>query len=65
MSQETNPASGRRGLLKAAAVGGAGAAVLATPNVGRAQTAVLRFQSTWPTKDIFHEFAEDYAKPGQ
>src|SRR5690554_4330435 len=22
----------------------------------------LRFQSTWPTKDIFHEFALDFAK---
>jgi TRAP-type mannitol/chloroaromatic compound transport system substrate-binding protein len=60
MSQKTNPASSRRGLLKAAAVGGAGAAVLATPNVSRAQTAILRFQSTWPQRDIFHEYAQDY-----
>ena len=22
----------------------------------------MRFQSTWPTKDIFHEYAHDYAK---
>ena len=22
----------------------------------------MRFQSTWPTKDIFHEYAQDYAK---
>ena len=50
----------RRGLLKAAAVGAAGTAVLAKPNVSRAQTAVLRFQSTWPQRDIFHEFAQDY-----
>ncbi len=47
----------RRGLLKATAVG---AAVLATPQVSRAQTATLRFQSTWPQRDIFHEFAQDY-----
>ena len=40
---------GRRGVLKAAAVGAAGAAVLAAPNVSRAQTMVLRFQSTWPS----------------
>jgi TRAP-type mannitol/chloroaromatic compound transport system substrate-binding protein len=59
MSETIKPA-GRRGLLKAAAVGTAGAAVLATPNVSRAQTTVLRFQSTWPQRDIFHEFASDY-----
>ncbi len=59
MSEET-PAPGRRGLLKAAAVGAAGTAVLAAPNVSRAQTNVLRFQSTWPQRDIFHEFAQDY-----
>jgi TRAP-type mannitol/chloroaromatic compound transport system substrate-binding protein len=50
----------RRGLLKAAAVGTAGAAVLAAPGVSRAQTVSLRFQSTWPQRDIFHEFAQDY-----
>jgi TRAP-type mannitol/chloroaromatic compound transport system substrate-binding protein len=59
MSEETT-ASRRRGLLKAAAVGAAGAAVLATPNVSRAQTVTMRFQSTWPQRDIFHEFAQDY-----
>jgi TRAP-type mannitol/chloroaromatic compound transport system substrate-binding protein len=52
--------AGRRGLLRAAAVGAAGTAVLAAPNVSRAQTATLRFQSTWPQRDIFHEFAQDY-----
>ncbi|MBS7813479.1 TRAP transporter substrate-binding protein [Roseococcus pinisoli] len=51
----------RRGLLKASAVAATGAAVLATPSVSRAQTVVLRFQSTWPQRDIFHEFAQDYA----
>ncbi len=54
------PSGGRRGVLKAAAVGATGAAVLAAPNVSRAQTAVLRFQSTWPSRDILHEFAQDY-----
>ena len=29
---------------------------------GRAQTTSLRFQSTWPAKDIFHEYALDFAK---
>lgn len=51
---------GRRGALKAAAVGLAGLGVLATPNVSRAQTIVLRFQSTWPQRDIQQEFAQDY-----
>lgn len=51
---------GRRGLLRASAVGAIGTAVLATPGVSRAQTTTLRFQSTWPQRDIFHEFAQDY-----
>jgi TRAP-type mannitol/chloroaromatic compound transport system substrate-binding protein len=59
MSEETS-GPGRRGLLKAAAVGAAGTAVLATPNVSRAQATTLRFQSTWAQRDIFHEFAQDY-----
>ncbi|RPH64855.1 MAG: TRAP transporter substrate-binding protein [Myxococcaceae bacterium] len=48
----------RRGFL------GAAAAVAAAPVVANAQQAPisLRFQSTWPTKDIFHEYALDYAK---
>jgi TRAP-type mannitol/chloroaromatic compound transport system substrate-binding protein len=50
----------RRTLFKAAAVGAVGAAILARPNVSRAQTTTLRFQSTWPQRDIFHEFAGDY-----
>ena len=53
-------AGGRRGALKAAAVGAAGLAVLAAPNVSRAQTTTLRFQSTWPSRDIQQEFAQDY-----
>jgi TRAP-type mannitol/chloroaromatic compound transport system substrate-binding protein len=60
MSNIETSAPGRRGLLKVAAIGAAGTAVLATPNVSRAQTVNLRFQSTWPQRDIFHEFAQDY-----
>ena len=37
------------------------AAALGVPMVARAQTVTLRFQSTWPQKDIFHEFANDFA----
>ena len=33
------------------------------PGCGQAEGPVsFRFQSTWPSKDIFHEFAQDYAK---
>jgi TRAP-type mannitol/chloroaromatic compound transport system substrate-binding protein len=61
MSSDTGLSSaGRRGLIRAGAVGAVGAAVLATPQVSRAQTTALRFQSTWPQRDIFHEFAQDY-----
>ncbi len=53
--------SSRRTFLKTAAVGAAGAAV-AAPTIIVAQSPIqLRFQSTWPTKDIFHEYALDFA----
>ena len=51
----------RRSLLKGAAVA-AGAGALAAPMLATAQTTTtLRFQSTWPAKDIFHEYANDFA----
>ena len=63
MTQKTNGVKhGRRQFLKAVAAGGAVAATMAAPNVSRAQTVTWRFQSTWPSKDIFHEFAQDYVK---
>jgi TRAP-type mannitol/chloroaromatic compound transport system substrate-binding protein len=49
----------RRTLLKGAAVA---AGAMSAPMVSRAQTTSLRFQSTWPSKDIFHEYANDFAK---
>ena len=54
--------SDRRQFLKQIGTGAAVAtAVLAAPNVARAQDKVtLKFQSTWPAKDIFNEFAGDY-----
>jgi TRAP-type mannitol/chloroaromatic compound transport system substrate-binding protein len=62
MTKTTNPAR-RRAFLKTAAIGAAaGTATLAMPQVSRAQTVTLRFQSTWPQRDIFHEFAGDYVK---
>ena len=44
------------------AAGATGAAAIAMPQVSRAQTVTWKYQSTWPTKDIFHEFAVDYAR---
>lgn len=54
--------SQRRRFLKKASAGAVGATALAAPMVSRAQTVSLRFQSTWPAKDIFHEYANDFAK---
>jgi len=44
--------------------GAAGATALAFPMISKGQTGpiTMRWQSTWPTKDIFHEYALDYAK---
>ncbi|HLD13754.1 MAG TPA: TRAP transporter substrate-binding protein [Burkholderiales bacterium] len=53
--------TGRRRFLAATAASAAGAATLGFPMIGRAAT-TMRFQSTWPTKDIFHEYALDFAK---
>ncbi|ABC82662.1 TRAP transporter substrate-binding protein [Anaeromyxobacter dehalogenans] len=61
---DTAPKASRRSFLKKAALGAAGvAAGAAAPTIHVAQAPItLRFQSTWPQKDIFHEFALDYAK---
>jgi TRAP-type mannitol/chloroaromatic compound transport system substrate-binding protein len=54
-----NKSPRRRGLLKGAAVA---AGAMSAPMIATAQTTTtLRFQSTWPAKDIFHEFANDFA----
>ena len=60
----TDATKNRRKFLKSAAVGTAavGVATIAMPNVSRAQTVTWRFQSTWPQRDIFHEFAQDYVR---
>jgi TRAP-type mannitol/chloroaromatic compound transport system substrate-binding protein len=46
--------------------GAAGASALAFPMIGKGQAATgstsMRWQSTWPAKDIFHEYANDFAK---
>ena len=52
----------RRKFLKTAAAAG-GAATIGFPMIAKAaETTTFKFQSTWPTKDIFHEYALDFAK---
>jgi TRAP-type mannitol/chloroaromatic compound transport system substrate-binding protein len=55
----TSKSASRRKFLLAA---GATSAAVAMPQVSHAQTMTWKYQSTWPTKDIFHEMAVDYAK---
>jgi TRAP-type mannitol/chloroaromatic compound transport system substrate-binding protein len=51
----------RRRFLEVAAGGAAATAV--APTIVSAQGPInMRWQSTWPAKDIFHEYALDYAK---
>jgi TRAP-type mannitol/chloroaromatic compound transport system substrate-binding protein len=52
----------RRKFLSGAA--GAGAVALGFPMIakGQATPVSMRWQSTWPAKDIFHEYANDFAK---
>src|SRR5262245_40990114 len=50
----------RRTFLASASVA---TAAVAAPSVVKAQGPInMRWQSTWPSKDIFHEYALDYAK---
>jgi len=54
----------RRKFLTAAAGAAAGVSTLGFPMIakGQATPISMKFQSTWPSKDIFHEYALDYAK---
>ena len=64
MSKEQTKPLSRRKFLTGAAAATAGAATLGFPMIAKAQTGPInmRWQSTWPSKDIFHEYALDYAK---
>ena len=44
------------------AAGATGAATVAMPQVSAAQTVRWRIQSAWSPREVFHEFALDYAK---
>src|SRR5246127_452515 len=61
--QSNNPQTSRRKFLTGAAAATAGAVTLGFPTIVKAQGPIsMRWQSTWPSKDIFHEYALDYAK---
>jgi TRAP-type mannitol/chloroaromatic compound transport system substrate-binding protein len=60
-TNRTDATVSRRKFLRGAAI--AGAATVAAPGVLKAQGPIsMRWQSTWPSKDIFHEYALDFAK---
>jgi TRAP-type mannitol/chloroaromatic compound transport system substrate-binding protein len=67
-SQESAGATGkkrlsRRRFLASAGSAIAGAAAGGLPTIlSAADPITMRWQSTWPAKDIFHEYATDYAK---
>ncbi len=66
-SKEVSPIaagkSSRRQFLGGAAAGTAAVVSMGFPSIVSAQSPInMRFQSTWPTVDIFHEFALDFAK---
>src|SRR5690349_10288886 len=54
-------AGSRRKFLAGAVAATTGAATLGFPMIAKAQTGpiTMRWQSTWPSKDIFHEYALD------
>ncbi len=59
---KNSPATRRRFLAGAGA--GAGLALAGFPMIAKAQSApvTMKFQSTWPVKFIYHEFAVDWTK---
>jgi TRAP-type mannitol/chloroaromatic compound transport system substrate-binding protein len=63
MTNITTPAVSRRRFLKRSAAAAVATAAVAAPTVVSAQGPIsMRWQSTWPAKDIFHEYALDFAK---
>ena len=60
---QAKPAVSRRKFLTGAAAATTGAAIAGFPMIAKSQGVItMRWQSTWPSKDIFHEYALDYAK---
>ena len=63
-SVESKPSTSRRKFLTGATAAAAGTAIAGFPMIAKGQAGpiTMRWQSTWPSKDIFHEYALDYAK---
>ncbi len=64
MSAEANGSrsgGGRRRFVQSAAALTGGLLAAPIPRARAETTVELRFQSTWPTRDIFHEYALDFA----
>jgi TRAP-type mannitol/chloroaromatic compound transport system substrate-binding protein len=63
-NEQSKNAGARRKFLPGAAAATAGAATLGFPMIAKGQAGPIsmRWQSTWPSKDIFHEYALDFAK---
>ncbi|MBL8510839.1 MAG: TRAP transporter substrate-binding protein [Betaproteobacteria bacterium] len=62
IQQKAAPQTTKRRKFLAGSAAATGAAIAGFPMIARAETVNLRFQSTWPLKDIFHEYALDFAK---
>jgi TRAP-type mannitol/chloroaromatic compound transport system substrate-binding protein len=62
-TQMTQTVANRRKFLTGATAAAAGSATLGFPTIVKAQGPIsMKWQSTWPAKDIFHEYANDFAK---
>jgi TRAP-type mannitol/chloroaromatic compound transport system substrate-binding protein len=63
-SKTPSDVSSRRKFLTGAAAATTGAAIAGFPMIAKGQSGPIsmKWQSTWPAKDIFHEFALDFAK---
>ncbi len=60
---QTSKKVSRRKFLAGAAASVGGAAAVGLPSIVKAAGPInMRWQSTWPAKDIFHEYALDFAK---
>ena len=59
-AQPAKPSSRRKFLTGAAATAVGATAMLAAPNVSRAQTVTLKMQGAWGATDIFNEMAMQY-----
>ncbi len=56
------PGARRKFIATTASTTTGAALAVGYPMISKAQTIGLRFQSTWPSKDIFHEYANDFTK---